>query len=134
MRRGLKRIKEHTGDRALRQASNRSPMRRGLKPCRRSGSGAASFCFKPIPDEEGTETRDGPRAIDLAGRFKPIPDEEGTETPQHGFQSGRDLRFKPIPDEEGTETLPATTGDGTSRVASNRSPMRRGLKRTMALP
>ena len=40
----------------IRAASNRSPMRRGLK--------------RPIP----------PRAAIKANSFKPIPDEEGTET------------------------------------------------------
>ena len=39
--------------------------------------------FKPIPDEEGTETCSGTSSSDAAIRsFKPIPDEEGTETHQ----------------------------------------------------
>ncbi len=37
--------------------------------------------FKPIPDEEGTETqRPESRESNITSRFKPIPDEEGTET------------------------------------------------------
>ena len=57
-------------------------MRRGLKQtdgyivARRDASG-----FKPIPDEEGTETE--PVNVSMgcgAQSFKPIPDEEGTET------------------------------------------------------
>ena len=37
--------------------------------------------------------------------------------------------FKPIPDEEGTERQTAeSTADVSSVAASNRSPMRRGLK------
>ena len=36
--------------------------------------------------------------------FKPIPDEEGTETTSSGLTRWRPPRFKPIPDEEGTET------------------------------
>ncbi len=37
--------------------------------------------------------------------FKPIPDEEGTETSRYPRCPGRDrFGFKPIPDEEGTET------------------------------
>ncbi len=43
-----------------------------------------SFCassFKPIPDEEGTETRAYlSLSVGMPWRFKPIPDEEGTET------------------------------------------------------
>ncbi len=38
-------------------------------------------------------------------RFKPIPDEEGTETLVTRKLSGCPLGFKPIPDEEGTETI-----------------------------
>ena len=38
-------------------ASNRSPMRRGLKHAQRNFSGELRILrFKPIPDEEGTET------------------------------------------------------------------------------
>ena len=38
--------------------------------------------FKPIPDEEGTETRSNAYDVSRATviGFKPIPDEEGTET------------------------------------------------------
>ena len=37
--------------------------------------------FKPIPDEEGTETKQWTSSrLDLSLSFKPIPDEEGTET------------------------------------------------------
>ena len=63
--------------------------------------------FKPIPDEEGTETRHQ-RGISCVTRrlcFKPIPDEEGTETADcESDGSHRSRCFKPIPDEEGTET------------------------------
>jgi hypothetical protein len=39
-------------------------------------------------------------------RFKPIPDEEGTETGKTSLAiRARSTRFKPIPDEEGTETI-----------------------------
>ena len=42
----------------------------------------------------------------LDAGFKPIPDEEGTETPGRSRRGRRQaLRFKPIPDEEGTETV-----------------------------
>ena len=37
-------------------------------------------------------------------RFKPIPDEEGTETRPRVVRTRAAIRFKPIPDEEGTET------------------------------
>ncbi len=40
-------------------------------------------------------------------------------------------RFKPIPDEEGTETLRHRTHIDFAICASNRSPMRRGLKLLM---
>ncbi len=42
-------------------------------------------------------------------------------------------RFKPIPDEEGTETITQDRRDGFRFLiqASNRSPMRRGLKLEM---
>ncbi len=59
-------------------------MRRGLKP--RASTRIASWClsFKPIPDEEGTETREVLRRAGFSDQqsFKPIPDEEGTETCQ----------------------------------------------------
>ena len=66
-------------------------MRRGLKLPRYAAIAAdrSSACFKPIPDEEGTETR---TACSASGRwiqsFKPIPDEEGTET-RWSTQSGQ---------------------------------------------
>ena len=59
--------------------------------------------------------------------FKPIPDEEGTEIGQAQRKSFDGSRFKPIPDEEGTEML-VTISHPTLGTASNRSPMRRGLK------
>ncbi len=63
------------------RASNRSPMRRGLKFKNHQTALARTYRFKPIPDEEGTEIRwarkwDSPRVS-----FKPIPDEERTEIP-----------------------------------------------------
>ena len=62
--------------------------------------------------------------------FKPIPDEEGTETTTLACHHGGMPSFKPIPDEEGTETLRTMQPCAPSiRPASNRSPMRRGLKR-----
>ena len=56
MRRGLKLLGNLALDAYYPGASNRSPMRRGLKPY--SGLGARRILprFKPIPDEEGTET------------------------------------------------------------------------------
>ena len=63
--------------------------------------------FKPIPDEEGTETRAAVLKFATAWfSFKPIPDEEGTETHQVSLRMPPVARpgFKPIPDEEGTET------------------------------
>ncbi len=56
-------------------------MRRGLKHAHRAGAISLWACFKPIPDEEGTETLLlGTQVVLHAARFKPIPDEEGTET------------------------------------------------------
>jgi hypothetical protein len=40
----------------------------------------AAAGFKPIPDEEGTETLLGIKCHWESPGFKPIPDEEGTET------------------------------------------------------
>ena len=79
-------------------------MRRGLKPTSIALSTHAVSSFKPIPDEEGTET-----SCSIASRvgspsFKPIPDEEGTETGAHCADTAMPCCFKPIPDEEGTET------------------------------
>ncbi len=58
-------------------------MRRGLKP-RNAAAQIVSLrrSFKPIPDEEGTETliRQGVGLVAERQGFKPIPDEEGTET------------------------------------------------------
>ena len=50
--------KRHAAQRAQTPASNRSPMRRGLKRigANRGLRGRLGLCFKPIPDEEGTET------------------------------------------------------------------------------
>ena len=50
-------MQQHIPARAdFRQASNRSPMRRGLKYARRRwGRLHSRRRFKPIPDEEGTE-------------------------------------------------------------------------------
>ena len=71
-------------------------------------------------------------AIICAGsfaRFKPIPDEEGTETPAQAKTGSTPLAsFKPIPDEEGTETKRHPVFEDVIFEASNRSPMRRGLK------
>ena len=44
-------------DRRTISASNRSPMRRGLKPLICVPDGTKVPSFKPIPDEEGTETQ-----------------------------------------------------------------------------
>ena len=45
-------------ERSRSRASNRSPMRRGLKPQDNAMDAEDEYCrFKPIPDEEGTETR-----------------------------------------------------------------------------
>ena len=44
--------------------------------------------FKPIPDEEGTETFSSSSLLNRQSeRFKPIPDEEGTETNNSPTQS-----------------------------------------------
>ena len=81
-------------------------MRRGLKPYNWiSFHLPRLLSFKPIPDEEGTETlQQRAGRLKWSGSFKPIPDEEGTETlllpGLRPLQEG----FKPIPDEEGTET------------------------------
>ena len=58
-------------------------MRRGLKPYPTMISKAIAASFKPIPDEEGTETNQAAQtsAVTHNVSFKPIPDEEGTETP-----------------------------------------------------
>ena len=81
-------------------------MRRGLKLNEVMGLPLVFLGFKPIPDEEGTETRRGRRGrCQPLSRFKPIPDEEGTETNlTYSVVSYPLVRFKPIPDEEGTET------------------------------
>ena len=59
-------------------------MRRGLKQkrtLRRYLTALRLTGFKPIPDEEGTETKNsGEYHGAVAARLKPIPDEEGTET------------------------------------------------------
>ena len=86
--------------------------------------------FKPIPDEEGTETRERGQLAESLACFKPIPDEEGTETAIRGVGIGEaDIDcFKPIPNEEGTETVLTPWSSQSRTQASNRSPMRRGLK------
>ena len=57
-------------------------MRRGLKLDDSRPAFVSSRRFKPIPDEEGTETfhRTQLRPVSYCRGFKPIPDEEGTET------------------------------------------------------
>ena len=65
--------------------------------------------------------------------FKPIPDEEGTETSMVAMGQVEVWHpgFKPIPDEEGTETMfLERVANARLKRASNRSPMRRGLKRS----
>ena len=80
-------------------------MRRGLKRLVPIPERMRSLCFKPIPDEEGTETAQPGRDCAQQHGFKPIPDEEGTETMATGCELPWLLGgFKPIPDEEGTET------------------------------
>ncbi len=80
-------------------------MRRGLKRRRRRAVAYPHEGFKPIPDEEGTETGLD-LAVELGERsFKPIPAEEGTETESRPIVRIRPRSFKPIPDEEGTETF-----------------------------
>ena len=66
--------------------------------------------------------------LEVLGRFKPIPDEEGTETYKLERCRAHHTRFKPIPDEEGTETKQRRRCHDAWLGASNRSPMRRGLK------
>ena len=81
-------------------------MRRGLKPNQLCAVDERyERCFKPIPDEEGTET-----ALIVGNAL----------TCTTGF--------KPIPDEEGTETRASRAPARCRHDASNRSPMRRGLK------
>ncbi|MGC2495225.1 MAG: hypothetical protein WA410_20480, partial [Candidatus Binatus sp.] len=63
----------------LPRASNRSPMRRGLKRRGTLRDDLVRAGFKPIPDEEGTETPRPCASVGTVARFKPIPDEEGTE-------------------------------------------------------
>ena len=131
-------------------------MRRGLKQAAALRHVRRHRRFKPIPDEEGTETLTGRVHHEQMPRgFKPIPDEEGTETLTllvvtiHSSSASnrspmrRGLKldwfvirkmmqypcFKPIPDEEGTETRGERFHSAQeSGRASNRSPMRRGLK------
>ncbi len=81
MRRGLKHPPPKLGP-ICHLASNRSPMRRGLKRISTDAMRSAQSRFKPIPDEEGTETSCcvSANAHLRAACFKPIPDEEGTET------------------------------------------------------
>ncbi len=56
-------------------------MRRGLKLIYSDHQDHGGKGFKPIPDEEGTETITlDPLPALHPPRFKPIPDEEGTET------------------------------------------------------
>ncbi len=110
-------------------ASNRSPMRRGLK--RGPGQGRAIFqmCFKPIPDEEGTETRyqrssscssgqasnrspmrrglkheNSFRRLRLDEASNRSPMRRGLKPELEELSEIKALSFKPIPDEEGTET------------------------------
>ena len=60
--------------------------------------------------------------------FKPIPDEEGTEMRMRPNHQSTAIGFKPIPDEEGTEINSSVWWGRANERASNRSPMRRGLK------
>ena len=55
-------------------------MRRGLKRGNQYQCADEYGCFKPIPDEEGTETARFTYGANAGVGFKPIPDEEGTET------------------------------------------------------
>ena|GEM_PF-3591243 len=74
-------------------------------------TGIKPFCFTGFPDEEGTEIK----------------------TPL-GEASSKSNRFTGFPDEEGTEI--AGVADGTydlRTIASQDSPMRRGLKYSAAV-
>ena len=106
MRRGLKRSQTRTYSPLGLPASNRSPMRRGLKLNRPNEYRAPDSSFKPIPDEEGTETVENCACtaglLSLASNRSPM---------RRGLKRNQ-------------------TAPGARRVghASNRSPMRRGLK------
>ncbi len=81
MRRGLKHQMTQSPCPCFSKASNRSPMRRGLKQLTASRKTVGTIGFKPIPDEEGTETQQKDHLdYHRLMSFKPIPDEEGTET------------------------------------------------------
>ena len=53
--------------------------------------------FKPIPDEEGTETFAARIDDSGAPRFKPIPDEEGTETAASAYRRSSGCRLQTDP-------------------------------------
>ena len=53
--------------------------------------------FKPIPDEEGTETRKSRHLQRWKRRFKPIPDEEGTETQAFHRRADGSMRLQTDP-------------------------------------
>ncbi len=88
--------------------------------------------FKPIPDEEGTETARasiGSSCACAASNRSPM--RRGLKRASLPLASGAIACFKPIPDEEGTETqINSLPKNSAMAQASNRSPMRRGLKRT----
>ncbi len=130
MRRGLKprRCLVDGGGRV--KASNRSPMRRGLKRNSQMFAMLLLPSFKPIPDEEGTETEivAASQRYEIAG-FKPIPDEEGTETLlSERDHAGRNRASNRSPMRRGLKRGFRRAIAATDSRASNRSPMRRGLK------
>ena len=113
---------------AISAASNRSPMRRGLKRSANRAMGQSLMASNRSPMRRGLKRQY--RRMDLRGGvsgFKPIPDEEGTETPIHDLQDARDRASNRSPMRRG---LKRHSCDAQPRGsdASNRSPMRRGLK------
>ena len=110
-------------------ASNRSPMRRGLKQAITYKSISNVRRFKPIPDEEGTETRRAPGRRSAESGFKPIPDEEGTETVTLASEVAKlPLASNRSPMRRGLKLISKRRCLELAAHASNRSPMRRGLK------
>ena len=81
-------------------------MRRGLKPSCLNTERSPACCFKPIPDEEGTETKLERRfaRLEQAIASNRSPMRRGLKLSKRAQSETTSSSFKPIPDEEGTET------------------------------
>ena len=66
--------------------------------------------------------------MDGRGGCRPLPDEEGTESRDHRTELCRPAGCRPLPDEEGTERHLRCGAAGKRARVADRSPMRRGLK------